>query len=77
MLERDPKTRLQEWAHADRGETPRYRAVHDSGVESAEDRFEVEVELGSESLGFGTGRTKRAAEQAAAAAALRRLDAGE
>ena len=77
VLERDAKTRLQEWAHADRAETPRYRAIADSGVENAEDRFEVEVELAGESLGFGTGRTKRAAEQAAAAAALRRIDADD
>ena len=72
-LAADPKTRFQEWSHADRGATPRYSAVTDSGVENDESRFVVEVRLGGESFGRGTGRTKRAAERAAAEAALARL----
>jgi len=72
-LAADPKTRFQEWSHADRGATPRYSAVSDSGVENDEARFVVEVRLTGEVWGQGIGRTKRAAERAAAEAALARL----
>ena len=89
-LQRDPKTRFQEWAHAQLQDTPRYAAVKDSGVENAEDRFTVAVTVGGASAGgiactgavtvgeepWGTGivRTKQAAERAAAAAALERVE---
>lgn len=72
-LAADPKTRLQEWSHAERGATPRYVSVADTGVENDEERFAVEVRLGGESFGQGRGRTKRAAERAAAEAALARI----
>ena len=72
MLTRDPKTRFQEWAHARLRATPRYRAVADTGVEEAEDRFTVEVRVEGRLWGRGVGRTKRAAERAAAARALER-----
>jgi ribonuclease-3 len=75
LLERDPKTRFQEWAHAALRETPRYRLLADTGVEEAEDRFSVAVEVVGESYGSGTGRSKRAAELAAATAALERVEA--
>lgn len=75
-LPRDPKTGFQEWAHAARQPTPRYRTLRDSGVENDEERFEVEVRLGEEIWGRGCGRTKRHAERAAAEAALRRADPG-
>ncbi len=71
-LERDPKTRFQEWAHAALRETPTYEPLGDSGEEQAEDRFSVAVAVAGERWGEGTGRTKRAAERAAAAAALER-----
>ena len=74
LLERDPKTRFQEWAHAELRETPRYRLLVDTGVEEAEDRFSVAVEVVGESFGSGTGRSKRAAELAAATAALLRIE---
>lgn len=73
-LERDPKTRFQEWAHAELQATPRYAGLEDSGVENADDRFTVAVTVGEESWGCGRGRTKQAAERAAAAAALARLE---
>jgi ribonuclease-3 len=71
-LAADPKTRFQEWSHAERSATPRYVAVSDSGVENDERRFEVEVRLAGEVWGRGCGRTKRAAERAAAEDALER-----
>jgi ribonuclease-3 len=68
--EPDPKTRLNEWALARFGRAPSYRLVDDSGVENAEDRFTVELLLDGKPWGSGTGRTKRAAEQVAAARAF-------
>jgi ribonuclease-3 len=70
LLERDPKTRFQEWAHAQLRETPRYRLVRDSGVEEAEDRFAIAVDVAGRCWGEGVGRSKRIAELAAADAAL-------
>jgi ribonuclease-3 len=70
LLEQDPKTRFQEWAHARLRETPRYRLVADSQVEEAEDRFAVLVEVAGEEWGAGSGRSKQSAELAAADAAL-------
>jgi ribonuclease-3 len=70
LLEQDPKTRFQEWAHAQLRETPRYRLVSDSGVEEAEDRFAVAVDVAGACWGEGIGRSKRIAELAAAGAAL-------
>ena len=74
MLQRDPKTRLQEWAHAALRDTPRYVVAKDTAVEDAEDRFTVEVLLAGESWGRGAGRSKRSAERAAAAEALARVE---
>ena len=76
MLQRDPKTRFQEWAHATLGGTPRYAVLKDSGVEDAEDRFTVEVSVNEEPWGTGSGRSKRIAERAAAAEAWQRVEAG-
>jgi ribonuclease-3 len=69
---RDAKTAFQEWSHAHFRVTPSYRVVEDSGVENDEGRFTVEVGIGDEIWGTGVGRTKRAAQHAAAAAALAR-----
>jgi len=69
---RDPKTELQEWAHAKRSITPRYQTIGDSGTDNDECRFTVEVTIGDDVWGRGVGRTKRAAEREAALAALDR-----
>jgi ribonuclease-3 len=71
---RDPKTAFQEWAHAKHRTTPSYDLIGDSGVDQDEQRFHVEVRIGAESWGSGSGRSKRSAEQAAARAALARRD---
>jgi ribonuclease-3 len=73
-LQRDPKTRFQEWAHATLRETPRYTVLEDTGVEEAEDRFTVAVTVSGEAWARGCGRSKRAAERAAAAEALAKLE---
>lgn len=69
---RDPKSELQERVQAARGDTPRYE-VTDSGGPAHDRWFEVAVRVGSRELGRGRGRSKRAAEFAAAQTAL---DAG-
>ncbi len=69
-VRRDPKTEYQEWAHAHHGVTPRYRTVRDSETDDDDNRFTVEVTIDDEPAGAGVGRTKRAAERAAAQAAL-------
>jgi len=69
---RDVKTRFQEWAHARFQTTPRYQVVRDSGTDGDEERFTVEVLVGDEVWGSGSGRSKRVAEREAAEAALQR-----
>ena len=69
---RDAKTAFQEWAHAEVRKTPEYRTLGDTGVENDDDRFTVQVLVDGEAFGEGVGRTKRAAERAAAEAGLAR-----
>ena len=68
---RDPKTVLQEWAQARGLPTPVYREVARSGPDHSPE-FRVAVQLPTFAPAEGTGRSKRAAEQAAAAAMLAR-----
>lgn len=67
---RDPKTALQEDLMAEVGAFPTYRVVTDTGVEGDDERFTVEVVSEERALARGIGRTKRAAERAAARSAL-------
>jgi ribonuclease-3 len=71
--DRDAKSMLQEWSQAERGLTPRYRTIAEEGPDHAK-HFTVEVRLGEEVVGRGTGLSKQAAAQAAARDALDRLD---
>ena len=68
---RDPKTVLQEWAQARGLPTPAYREVARSGPDH-DPEFRVAVQLPDFAPAEGLGRSKRAAEQAAAAAMLAR-----
>ena len=68
---RDPKTVLQEWAQARGLPTPAYREVERKGPDH-DPEFRVTVELPDLAPAEGLGRSKRAAEQAAAAAMLTR-----
>jgi ribonuclease-3 len=68
----DAKSLLQEWAQAELGRTPYYRTSEIAGPDHAR-LFTVEVYIGSEVYGTGTGRNKQAAAQAAAVEALRRV----
>jgi ribonuclease-3 len=68
---RDSKTLLQEWAQARGLPTPAYREIERKGPDH-DPEFRVTVELPDLVPAEGTGRSKRAAEQAAAAAMLTR-----
>jgi ribonuclease III len=68
---RDAKTILQEWAQARGLPTPSYREVERKGPDH-DPEFRVAVELPNRATAEGLGRSKRAAEQAAAAAMLTR-----
>jgi ribonuclease III len=68
---RDPKTLLQEWAQARGLPTPAYREVARSGPDHSP-VFRVAVQLPNFAAAEGSGRSKRAAEQDAAAAMLTR-----
>jgi ribonuclease-3 len=68
---RDPKTVLQEWAQARGLPTPAYREIARSGPDHSPE-FRVAVQLPALAPAEGLGRSKRAAEQAAAAAMLAR-----
>ncbi|HEY4114011.1 MAG TPA: ribonuclease III [Rhizomicrobium sp.] len=73
---RDAKTALQEWAQAGAMKTtPIYRLMNREGPDHAP-RFIVEVSAGNEHA-TGEGKSKREAEQAAAAAMLQRVRSGE
>lgn len=71
-LTKDPKSRLQEWVQAAKGETPRYKTVHTEGPDHAR-LFTRQVTIGKQPYGVGQGQSKQEAEQAAAAMALFRL----
>jgi len=66
--DKDAKSRLQEWSQAERGITPRYCIVSEEGPDHAK-TFVAQVLLGDVVAGQGAGRSKQAAEQAAAQAA--------
>jgi ribonuclease-3 len=70
--DQDAKSRLQEWSQGERKVTPRYRIVAERGPDHAK-VFEAQVLLEDEVVGQGTGRSKQAAEQDAAEAALESL----
>jgi ribonuclease-3 len=68
---RDPKTTLQEWAQGRGLPTPTYREIGRSGPQHSPE-FRIAVELPKLAPAEGIGRSKRAAEQAAAQALLQR-----
>lgn len=69
----DPKSRLQELTQARSQQTPVYKLVREEGPDHAR-RFTVEVIVGGEKLGRGTGSSKQQAEKAAARRALEHLE---
>jgi len=73
---RDAKSRLQEWAQARSLGLPRYEVVQTAGPDHAP-AFEVAVTVADLPPVRATASSKRAAEQAAAAALLARLEGAE
>jgi ribonuclease-3 len=71
----DPKSRLQEWAQAEKMGTPQYITVGTSGPDHAK-MFEVEARLGGTTYGRGSGPSKQIAAQVAAQIALESLGLG-
>ncbi len=66
------KSALLEYSQGHAMGSPRYNVLKEEGPDH-DRRFTVEVLLGSSHFGVGTGRSKREAEQAAAAQALERI----
>ncbi len=75
-IDKDAKSRLQEWAQSTLGQTPKYRLTEETGPVHARE-FTVEVLLGDQVKGVGHGLSKRRAEQAAARAALDSLQTSQ
>lgn len=71
-LDKDARSLLQEWSQARLGLTPVYRTVAAEGPDHAK-AFTVQVSIGGQVVGEGSGRSKQAAARAAAEAALLRL----
>ena len=68
----DHKTALQELVQRESGQVLRYRLVGEEGP-AHNKRFFVEVTLNGQAVGSGSGRSKKEAEQMAAAAAIESL----
>lgn len=71
-LEKDAKSRLQEWAQSTFGRTPRYRTVASDGPDH-DKLFTIQVSLDKTPCGVGQGRSKQEAAQLSAAHALLRM----
>ncbi len=72
----DYKTRFQELVQRSRDQSISYALVGESGPDHNK-RFTVEVSLNGQSVGTGSGNSKKRAEQDAARAAIERLFPGE
>lgn len=66
---KDAKSRLQEYVQSQSLPAPKYSVVEETGPDH-DKKFVIEVMVKAESWGTGTGKSKSAAEQAAAAQAL-------
>jgi ribonuclease-3 len=71
-LDKDAKSRLQEWSQAHLQATPYYYTVAERGPDHAKE-FTVQVVIDGVVYGEGEGQSKQLAAQAAAEAALERL----
>ncbi len=72
VLNRDFKTRLQEYTQTEFKETPTYELEKEAGPDH-DKTFYVSVLVGNRKVGFGAGKSKKAAEQKAAEQALETL----
>ncbi|TSC94121.1 MAG: putative ribonuclease III [Candidatus Berkelbacteria bacterium Licking1014_85] len=65
----DSKSRLQEWSQAKYGITPEYKVISETGPDHNK-HFDIDVYIGDEKIGTGSGRSKQNAQQEAAYHAL-------
>jgi len=72
QTQRNAKSVLQEMVQARTHQAPTYHVIEESGPDHAKS-FTVEVRVGEEVLGRGHERSKRAAEQAAAAQGIEHM----
>ncbi len=72
LVTSDHKSRLQEWAQKKYKVPPDYVVKNSFGPDHAK-TFEIEVSIGSDVLGSGSGKSKKEAEQAAARDALKKI----
>ena len=75
-LHKDAKSEFQVWAQARYNITPHYEVIASSGPDHAK-IFNVQVLIGDEDWGEGSGSSKQTAAQAAAAVALARATSQE
>lgn len=73
---KDPKSRLQEIVQAKGLAAPKYVVVHESGPDH-DKNFVVEVYVDGKTAAAGEGKSKNRAQQAAAEAALAKLEASK
>jgi ribonuclease-3 len=73
MMDDNYKSALLEFVQARSLGTPRYSVTQEEGPEH-DRRFTVEVNIDAQSWGTGSGRSKKEAEQSAAADALERIE---
>jgi ribonuclease-3 len=71
----DPKSQLQEWAQAHKLGSPHYHTVSMTGPDHAK-TFVVDVQVGDNVVGRGSGTSKHNAQSAAAGEALKHLGIG-
>ncbi|MDX1417077.1 MAG: ribonuclease III [Candidatus Promineifilaceae bacterium] len=72
-LHKDAKSEFQVWAQARYNITPNYKVIDSSGPDHAK-IFTVQVFIGEDAWGKGSGPSKQTAAQAAAASALQRAE---
>lgn len=71
--DKDPKSLLQEWVQAQGSEPPEYITILEKGPDHQKE-FDVEVIVGGQIVGRGTGRSKQIAAKNAAISAIKNLD---
>ncbi len=75
-LDKDNRSQLQEWSQAELNITPVYE-LRDATGPDHDKEFHITVRIGSQIIAEGVGRSKQAAAQAAAKAALKRIRSGD
>jgi ribonuclease-3 len=75
-LDRNYKSQLLEYVQGIGLSSPVYNVISEDGPDHKK-HFEIEVKVQNKSLGIGSGRSKKAAQQQAAHEAVKRLDDSE